>query len=896
MPSRAKWAAILMVAAVVATSWVSSARAHELPSGFRDQVVFAGLEEPTTVRFADDGLVFVAEKTGFIEVYDGLADPMPTQFADLRTEVYDTFDRGLLGLALDPDFPAEPYVYALYTYDHLLGAPAGEVPKWGKPNSSGDGCDEKPSGTGVDACPVSGRLVRLTADAAQGYEKAVTSAGQEDQKVLVEGWCTQFSSHSIGDLQFGPEGALYASGGEGGDANNVDYGALGWPNKNQCGDPPAGLGGTMTPPTAEGGSLRAQDARTPNPLGLSSDPTGVSGAVIRIDPDSGEGWPGNPLEASADPNEKRLIGYGFRNPFRFSIDPASGKLYVGNVGWNNYEEIDRFEPSSQRAYNSGWPCYEGPGPNPNYKSLNLTLCENLYADPAATTLPFFYYHHNAGVTENDDCPRGNGSAVSGNALYRGGKFPAAYEGALYFSDPVRGCIYVMLPGENGEPDPTTTTTFLEGNAGDYPGVDLEVGPEGDLFYVTLFDEAAPGQRGGIHRIYYDPDAPFARLNATPISGPTPLDVTLDAHSSSDPNGEALTFAWDLDEDGMFDDGGGEERTLKLTDGSKNVEVAVRVTDGTARTDVARVTLYPGDHPPTPVIEAPAAGLEWHVAQQIGFEGSAEDAEDGPLPDAKLFWKTRIAHCPHGPSDCHRHPLQTFPSVGSAAFTTPDHDYPSGIELVLTAVDSRGLTATVVRELKAHPVDVQLGSDPPGLTLGAGVRTDATPFTLQAIEDGNVTLAAPLTQQLGGRTYSFQRWSDGGSRVHSVTAGAASGYTAFYSAPAGPPPSPPSSEPPQDSAPQTRLLKRPPKVSRSGAARFEFASDPAGARFECKLGAAPYKTCRSPRTLRNLQPGAYALRIRAVNAAGAVDATPVLVKWKVLKVEPSGSEGRKQSRG
>ncbi len=163
MRSRSSLAAgLAALAALVALATATTAPAASLPSGFSDEVVFAGLEEPTAVRFAADGRVFVAEKPGRVLVFDDLDDPSPTVFADLRTQVYDRSDRGLLGLALDPAFPTRPYVYLLYTYDHVLGE-AGGAPKWGEPNQSGDDCDEKPSGTGVDECPVSGRLVRLTA-------------------------------------------------------------------------------------------------------------------------------------------------------------------------------------------------------------------------------------------------------------------------------------------------------------------------------------------------------------------------------------------------------------------------------------------------------------------------------------------------------------------------------------------------------------------------------------------------------------------------------------------------------------------------------------------------------------------------------------------------------------
>src|SRR5262245_53830094 len=102
--------------------------AATLPSGFQESIVFSGLTQPTAVRFASDGRVFVAEKSGLIKVFDSLADMSPTIFADLRTNVHNFWDRGLLGLALHPNFPLTPYVYVLYTYDGDLTHPA---PRWG---------------------------------------------------------------------------------------------------------------------------------------------------------------------------------------------------------------------------------------------------------------------------------------------------------------------------------------------------------------------------------------------------------------------------------------------------------------------------------------------------------------------------------------------------------------------------------------------------------------------------------------------------------------------------------------------------------------------------------------------------------------------------------------------
>jgi len=102
-----------------------------VPAGFQDAPVLTGLSEPTAVQFAADGRIFVAEKSGLIKVFHGLSDPSPTVFADLRTQVHNFWDRGLLGIALDPQFSSgRPYVYVLYTHDAAVGgtAPAGGLP------------------------------------------------------------------------------------------------------------------------------------------------------------------------------------------------------------------------------------------------------------------------------------------------------------------------------------------------------------------------------------------------------------------------------------------------------------------------------------------------------------------------------------------------------------------------------------------------------------------------------------------------------------------------------------------------------------------------------------------------------------------------------------------------
>lgn len=836
-----------------------------LPSGFQQTTVIEELDEPTALQFSADGRVFVAEKAGIVKVYDGIADQTPQEFADLRTEVYDAGDRGLLGLALDPEFPARPYVYVLYAHDAPIG---GTAPFWGEPGEAGDDCPDPP-GLDTHGCVVSGRLSRLTAVGNQA----------SGEQVLIEDWCQQFPSHSIGDLHFDADGMLYASGGDGASYSERDYGQFGEP-LNPCGDPPAGIGGVMTPPSAEGGSLRSQDVRTP---ATPTDPTGLDGTIIRIDPDTGQGLPGNPMEGSLDVNERRIVAFGLRNPFRFAIHPDTNEVYVGNVGQGSYEELDRFAPTSNEPFNSGWPCYEGD--IKPFKSLGLSLCTTLYAEPGSDVMPFFSYHHSEGVFPGDTCPHVDGSAFSGLAFYDGNAFPDSYDGALFFADSVRGCIYAMFPAEDGRPDPSTVAPFLS-DAGPYPGIDIEVGPEGDLYYVSIF--SGDFEPGAVHRISYFPgnQPPVARLITTGKPwGASPLEVEFDATGSTDADNEPLEYEWDFDGDGIFEAPTQTGLVSKTYADQQNHTAAVRVRDEDGATSIARLTVYPGNTPPAPEIVAPTSDLDWAVGDDIDFSGGAEDAEDDELASTSLDWSSRLFHCPHGEGDCHGHPLQAFPAVDSGSFAAPDHEFPSYIELTLTAVDSRGLSAKQTVTIHPRTVELAIDSNPPGITLDADLLSQVAPFALTSIEGSKVGLAAPATAQLGGDTYAWQSWSDGGDRVHTVVADQSASYVATYSkVEAGDggdtDDPPPPKRPKRVKAPSTQINRHPGKQTTSPVARFTFSASAPGARFRCKLDRRPVVQCRSPRVYRNLKSGPHVFRVTAVGAGGKADPTPAIFRWRV----------------
>jgi glucose/arabinose dehydrogenase len=716
-----------------------AAAATSLPAGFQEQIVFAGLNKPTNLEFSPDGRIFVAEQGGVIKVFDSLSDTTPTVFADLSVEVNSYWDHGLLGLALAPNFPTNPWVYALYTYD----APPGQTaPIWY------DNCTASPS----VGCPTTGRLVRL---------QAAGNTWTGNQQILVHDWCQQFPSHSIGDLRFATDGSLYVTGGDGASFLTGDYGQFG----NPCGDAPGGT--NLSPPTAEGGALRAQDVRT------TGDAASLDGAVLRLDPNTGNAMAGNPLAASPDVNAKRVVAAGLRNPFRFALRPGTNEVWVGDVGADGYEEINRLVNPQSSVVNFGWPCYEGPKKWYVFEDRGLNLCDSLYQEGSATA-PYFSWSHYQPVSAQDTCLADLGeSSVSGMAFYPNEDgYPAEYRGALFFADYSRGCLWVMKPDTpGGLPNPAKVETFV-GNAA--APVDLAIGPGNEVYYADL--------NGTVRRIRYfaGNQPPTAVISASTTGGALPLTVTFDAtgSSDSDPADDGrLTYSWDFDGDGTVDSTAAVASYTYTTAGILNA--ALTVTDTLGATNTTTLQITPGNAAPSAVIDTPAPGTRWAVGDQITFSGHGTDLKDGTLAASRLTWHLRMQHCVTA-TVCHVHNLQDFTGVSGGSFVAPDHEYPSYLELILVAQDSDGLTNTVVRRLDPKTVTLTFGASRPGLRLVAGAYAGVAPFTRTVIQGSAVTLSAPSPQWLDTTRFTYARWSDGGAQTHVITASSSATYNVSYS--------------------------------------------------------------------------------------------------------------------
>jgi PKD repeat protein len=244
-------------------------------------------------------------------------------------------------------------------------------------------------------------------------------------------------------------------------------------------------------------------------------------------------------------------------------------------------------------------------------------------------------------------------------------------------------------------------------------------------------------------------------------------VTFDGRGSSDPDpGDQLTYAWDLDGDGQFDDASTACcPTFTYTDAG-TYRVTLRVTDRAGVSDTDAIDIVANNSAPTPTILSPSGSLLWSVGDTIAFNGSATDPQDGTLAPSRLSWALILHHCP---STCHQHPLQSYPGVAGGSFVTPDHEYPSHLELRLTATDSDGLQQSTSVLLQPRTTVLAFRTSPVPLQVAFNGTARKTPFDRTVIVGSQNTIGAASPQKQGSNTFNFVSWSDGGAQIHTVIA-------------------------------------------------------------------------------------------------------------------------------
>jgi|GEM_PF-1850659 len=746
-----------------------------------DSAVFAaGLYRPVDLEFSADGRLFVTEQPGKIKVFPNLDAAEPILVADFSKQIFPFLDTGMLGLAVHPAFPAEPYLYVAYALSE---------------------------GTNPAA-----RLVRITVDPATNQEVAGT------RLVLLEGWCRNSRAngiHGVDDVVFGPDGALYVSAGD-------------WSNAGDLTDTPA-----CPDPPGYGGIFRSQDRQTPD------DPQYHNGTVIRVDPLTGAAMAGNPFESSADQNLRYVIADGLRNPYRITFQPGTDTMWIGDVGEAAFEEINRIDDVNDAVVeNFGWPCYEGVGPFGRGQGAQPELCATI-----ATTPPVFEYRHRESAFAGDDCtPGSNGSSVSGLAFYEGGDYPPEYVGALFIADYSRSCVWAMLPDAGGNPDPSNMVTVLDSAPGPVdlaigPGGDIFFTDVAGGKIHRIVSNFTPPPPTPVDPVNVAPFKPVQQSSNWDNLGPErAVDGLLNGTEQEVSHTEKDFQSWwqiDLTESVMIDEvvlwnrtdccqerltdfhvlvsetpfasfdlqatiaqagvadyhypgTAGRETRIPIQTNGRYVRVQL---SGTNYLQLAEVEVFArpvgaGD-PPVVSIDLPHHNFTWVTGSPIDFTGSAVTSAGETLPASALRWAVLLNHCIESINSCHQHQLQQI-NGASGSIQGPDHGYPASVELRLTATDpATGAFSSTSLTLQPQTVPLTFDTTPSGLELIAGENTNAspTPFVREFIIGSTVSMIAPISQTLDGAEMTFQSWSDGGGRVHSSPAPSSpTTYVAAYTPP------------------------------------------------------------------------------------------------------------------
>ena len=593
-----------------------------VPVGFDDVLLASGLNQPTAADWGPDGRIYVAEKAGRVRVVepDGRLRPQP--LLDISDHVNSYWDRGMTDVELAADFASTGHVYLLYVADRDPAHPDG-----------------------AKAAVLTRVTVAPDGTIAGGAEPETTILGgggaacPPDQGPAVDCLPVDWGVHGTGTVISDPDGSLWVSLGDGKES-----------------------GAVLSPLT-----FRPFDPALP------------SGKVLHVDA-SGHGLTGHPFcpgETDLSKTCTKVFARGLRNPFR--IAPlAAGGLLVGDVGWEQTEELD----AARGGESFGWPCREGDHAAPSY--TDLAGCAQGVPPPA--TAPVHTYAHNVG------------SSILAGPVYDGASWPSGYVGRSFFADTISGALWTIAPADTGA---WPVTAFGSGLG--FP-VDLAMTPDGDLAYVSF-------GAGELRAIRWAPDnrTPHAVAAASATYGPVPLAVTFDAAGSFDPDDEPLSYAWDF--------GDGASATGPVVGHTYVAEglytARLTVTDPHGATAAADLLIGPGNDPPSLEVTAPADGARYRIGETIALAATATDAQDGVLPAAGITWDIVLRHGEHS------HPLiQRHGSVSS--FTTlASHGAGSHYEVTVTAVDAGGLTASRTLVLEPRLAPVSLTSSPPGAALDVG---------------------------------------------------------------------------------------------------------------------------------------------------------------------------------
>ncbi|HXG49599.1 MAG TPA: PQQ-dependent sugar dehydrogenase, partial [Methylomirabilota bacterium] len=335
--------------------------------------------------------LFVAERGGKLIVITNLAAPTKTVFLDLSSSVQAAYvEAGLLGLAFHPGYATNRQFFVYRTQ-----------------------FTTSPGGTNVFHNVLS-RFETSPLD---------PNVGMPASEVPLIRQVDVAEVHNAGDIQFGPDGYLYLSTGTDG------------PPPAEATTPPHSIDGSFF-----GSILRIDVDKRPGSLPPNPHPAATDNYAIPPDNPfvNVTNYQGRPVDPTRVRTE--IYALGFRNPYRLSFDPLTGLLYCGDVGEDQYEEVNVVTAGGHY----GWPYVEGPTRKPSYDE----------APPAFAELPpLVFYGHGSGTNQ--------GTAIIGGLVYRAGGIPEL-QGAYLFADYWRGHLWMLRHEGTNVTTPMTLLTSETG--------------------------------------------------------------------------------------------------------------------------------------------------------------------------------------------------------------------------------------------------------------------------------------------------------------------------------------------------------------------------------------------------------------------------------------------------
>jgi glucose/arabinose dehydrogenase len=459
------------------------------------------------------------------------------------------------------------------------------------------------------------------------------------------------------------------------------------------------------------------------------------GKILRIGKD-GTIPPTNPFYTATSGSNRAIWALGLRNPYTFAFNPASAAMFINDVGQSSWEEIDE----GVAGANYGWPLTEGPTSDPRYRS------------------PRYAYHHSSGAL--------TGCAITGGTFYSpsASAFPSEYNGRYFFADYCSGWIAWL--------DPATGNVQVFATGGDAI-VDLRADGAGVLYYLARGDGGAGA--GGVYAITFDNAPPGIVTHPASVTVAVGATATFTvAASGTGP----LSYQWQRNTVAIPGATGSSYTTppAQTSDSGASFRVVVRNQFGTITSNAATL-IVGGNAAPIATITQPAAGTLYTAGATVNIAGTGTDPEDGTLPASAFSWRLDFHH------DTHVHPFLSGSGASAGSFVVPITGHTESnvwYRIHLEVRDSAGQTSSVFRDLLPRKSTITLATSPAGLSLTLDAQPVNAPTLVEGVVGVERSIGAPLTQTVGGNTYEFVSWSDGGAATHAIsTPAAATTYTATY---------------------------------------------------------------------------------------------------------------------